>query len=117
MNTTMNVARFTIAYWCVLIAALLPFVCVFLAKKTGFGKRRKDGGYDESTLAPDRYGFDDVTGLAVWDMRKVRAWQEQRPGEGNWTAIRAAAARRAQAAQTDGAPADGEPAGDLVATG
>jgi hypothetical protein len=80
-------------------------------------KRRKDGGYDESTLAPDRYGFDDVTGLAVWDMRKVRAWQEQRPGEGNWTAIRAAAARRAQAAQTDGAPADGEPAGDLVATG
>ncbi|MDU7589057.1 MAG: glutathione metabolism protein, partial [Acidovorax sp.] len=27
MNTTMHVARFTVAYWYVLIAALLPMAC------------------------------------------------------------------------------------------
>jgi hypothetical protein len=31
MNTTMHVARFTVAYWCVLIAALLPMACALLA--------------------------------------------------------------------------------------
>lgn len=75
--------------------------------------RRAQGGYDESMLAPDRYAFDDETGLAMWDMRKVRAWQLQRRGPGNWKAIREVAARRAQAAQEE-APAGGEPAGDLV---
>jgi uncharacterized MAPEG superfamily protein len=39
-------ARFTIAYWCILIMALLPIVCAGLAKKSGFGKPRRDGGYD-----------------------------------------------------------------------
>jgi len=46
MNTTMHVARFTAAYWCVLIAALLPMGCAWLAKSGGLGKSRKDGGFD-----------------------------------------------------------------------
>ena len=32
----MHVARFTVAYWCVLVAALLPLVCAVLAKRGGF---------------------------------------------------------------------------------
>ncbi|BEP92372.1 MAPEG family protein [Acidovorax sp. A79] len=42
----MHVARFTVAYWCVLIAALLPIACAWLAKSGSFGKPRKDGGFD-----------------------------------------------------------------------
>ena len=42
----MHVARFTAAYWCVLIAALLPMGCAWLAKSGGLGKSRKDGGFD-----------------------------------------------------------------------
>ena len=42
----MQFARFTVAYWCVLIAALLPFACAWLAKSNGFGKPRKEGGFD-----------------------------------------------------------------------
>lgn len=48
MNTTMHVARFTVAYWCVLIAALLPIACAWLAKSGTFGKSRKDGGFDNN---------------------------------------------------------------------
>lgn len=48
MNTTMHVARFTVAYCCVLIAALLPMACAWLAKSGTFGKPRKDGGYDNN---------------------------------------------------------------------
>jgi uncharacterized MAPEG superfamily protein len=32
--------------WCVLIAALMPVVCAGIAKWGSFGKRRRDGGYD-----------------------------------------------------------------------
>jgi uncharacterized MAPEG superfamily protein len=39
-------AQFTIAYWCVFIAALLPLACAWLAKSKGFGKPRREGGYD-----------------------------------------------------------------------
>jgi uncharacterized MAPEG superfamily protein len=38
--------RFTVAYWCVLVAALLPYACAYLAKSAGFGKPRRQGGYD-----------------------------------------------------------------------
>jgi uncharacterized MAPEG superfamily protein len=38
----------TIANWCVLIAALLPFVCTITAKSAGVGKSRRDGGYDNN---------------------------------------------------------------------
>lgn len=43
---TMTYARFTVAYWCVLIAALLPLACSWLAKYQDFGKPRSKGGYD-----------------------------------------------------------------------
>jgi len=42
----MTYARFTVAYWCVLIAALLPLACGYLAKWQGFGKPRRAGGFD-----------------------------------------------------------------------
>jgi uncharacterized MAPEG superfamily protein len=40
--------HFTIAYWCVFVAAMLPFVCTYIAKSPGFGKPRKQGGYDNA---------------------------------------------------------------------
>lgn len=36
----------SIAHLCLLIACLLPIVCAGLAKSRGYGKRRRDGGYD-----------------------------------------------------------------------
>ena len=45
MNS-MHVARFTVAYWCVLMAVLLPIGCAWLAKSGSFGKPRRDGGFD-----------------------------------------------------------------------
>ncbi len=36
MDATMHAARFTTAYWCVLIAALLPMACALLAKAGAF---------------------------------------------------------------------------------
>ena len=44
----MQFARFTVAYWCVLIAALLPIACAWLAKSNGIGKSRKQGGFDNN---------------------------------------------------------------------
>lgn len=45
MNS-LHVARFTVAYWCVLVAALLPLACAWLAKSGAFGKPRREGGFD-----------------------------------------------------------------------
>jgi uncharacterized MAPEG superfamily protein len=42
----MSSAHFTLAYWCVLIAALLPIVCASIAKSGGVGKPRSQGGFD-----------------------------------------------------------------------
>ena len=42
----MGPTRFTVAYWCVLIAALLPIGCAALAKWPGYGRPRRLGGYD-----------------------------------------------------------------------
>jgi uncharacterized MAPEG superfamily protein len=42
----MQFAHFTVAYWCVFLAALLPLACAALAKGSSFGKPRKDGGFD-----------------------------------------------------------------------
>lgn len=41
-------AKFTIAYWCVFVMAIMPIICAGLAKKSGFGVRRRDGGYDNA---------------------------------------------------------------------
>ena len=46
MNLTY--ARFSVAYWCVLLAVLLPYACAYLAKMQGFGKPRSKGGYDNA---------------------------------------------------------------------
>src|SRR5215208_8363925 len=42
----MQLARFTVAYWCVLAAALLPMACAWMAKSQGIGKPRREGGFD-----------------------------------------------------------------------
>jgi uncharacterized MAPEG superfamily protein len=44
----MTFARFTVAYWCVLIAALLPIVCAGIAKSGMFRTPQRDGGYDNN---------------------------------------------------------------------
>jgi uncharacterized MAPEG superfamily protein len=46
MMNNLSQPHFTVAYFCVLVAALLPFACAWLAKWQGFGKPRKQGGYD-----------------------------------------------------------------------
>ncbi len=42
----MPIAHFTVAYWCLLVAALLPIACAGVAKAGQFGKSRREGGYD-----------------------------------------------------------------------
>ena len=44
----MNLAHFTVAYWCVLIAAVLPIVCAGIAKSGMFSVSPKKGGYDNN---------------------------------------------------------------------
>lgn len=44
----MTFARFTIAYWCVLVAALLPMVCAGIAKSGMFTISPHKGGYDNN---------------------------------------------------------------------
>lgn len=39
--------KFTVAYWCVLLAALLPLACTWLAKWP-LVKSRREGGYDNA---------------------------------------------------------------------
>lgn len=42
----MTFAGLTLAYWTVLVAALLPIVCAGLAKWGTLSKPRREGGYD-----------------------------------------------------------------------
>lgn len=44
----MVTASFTLAYWCVLIAALLPIVCTGIAKWGMFTKSPQQGGFDNN---------------------------------------------------------------------
>ena len=44
----MPYAHFTLAYWCVLVVAILPIVCAGIAKSGMFGKPRSQGGYDNA---------------------------------------------------------------------
>ena len=37
---------FTLAYWCVLVMALMPVVCAGIAKSGKMGTPRREGGYD-----------------------------------------------------------------------
>ena len=45
---TMTLPNFTIAYWCVLVAAVLPIVCTGIAKYGMFGIAPAKGGYDNN---------------------------------------------------------------------
>ncbi len=65
----MTFARFTLAYWCVLIAAFLPIVCAGIAKSGMMGKSRKDGGYDNHN--PRAW----LAGQADWRARANAAQQ------------------------------------------
>lgn len=38
--------HFSIAYWCVLVAVILPIACAGIAKSGQFGKPLREGGYD-----------------------------------------------------------------------
>lgn len=42
----MTYARFTVAYWCVLVAALLPMACALIAKYGLMRVSPQKGGYD-----------------------------------------------------------------------
>ena len=44
----MTYAHFSIAYWCVLVAALLPIVCAGIAKSGLMTTPPEQGGYDNS---------------------------------------------------------------------
>ena len=44
----MTYARFTVAYWCLLAAALLPLACAALAKWGMFSVPARQGGYDNN---------------------------------------------------------------------
>ncbi len=41
-----TIPHFTLAYWCVLLAAVLPIACAGLAKWGKFGISRRQGGFD-----------------------------------------------------------------------
>ena len=36
----------TLAYFCIIVACLLPILCAGLAKSKGFGRPRREGGFD-----------------------------------------------------------------------
>nr|WP_316638703.1 MAPEG family protein [uncultured Roseateles sp.] len=38
----------TLANYCIIAAGLLPIVCAGIAKSKGFGKRRREGGFDNN---------------------------------------------------------------------
>ena len=44
----MTVTRFTIAYWCVLVAAILPIVSAGIAKYGMFSTPKGEGGFDNN---------------------------------------------------------------------
>ena len=46
--TAAHVPAFSIAHWCILIAALLPLLCSFIAKWGQLGRPRSQGGYDNA---------------------------------------------------------------------
>ena len=59
----------TIADACVLVACLLPIVCAGIAKSKGFGKPRREGGFDNNN--PRQW----LAGLGGWQARANAAQQ------------------------------------------
>ena len=59
----------TLADSCILVACLLPIVCAGIAKSKGFGKPRREGGFDNHN--PRQW----LAGLAGWQARANAAQQ------------------------------------------
>lgn len=63
----------TLAQPCLLVACLLPIGCAGLAKSKGFGKRRRDGGFDNHQ--PREW----LAGLQGWQARanaaQANSWE------------------------------------------
>lgn len=63
----------TLAQLCLLVACLLPIGCAGLAKSKGFGKRRRDGGFDNHQ--PREW----LAGLQGWQARanaaQANSWE------------------------------------------
>lgn len=59
----------TIAESCILVACLLPIACAGMAKWKGFGKPRRDGGFDNHS--PRQW----LAGLQGWQARANAAQQ------------------------------------------
>ena len=59
----------TIANVCVLVACLLPILCAGTAKAPGFGKSRREGGFDNNN--PRQW----LAGLQGWQARANAAQQ------------------------------------------
>jgi uncharacterized MAPEG superfamily protein len=59
----------TFANYCILVACLLPFACTLLAKWSGFGKPRREGGFDNRN--PRQW----LANLAGWQARAHAAQQ------------------------------------------
>jgi uncharacterized MAPEG superfamily protein len=47
-SIVMTYARFTIAYWCILVMGILPIVCAGISKYGMFTVKRQNGGYDNN---------------------------------------------------------------------
>jgi uncharacterized MAPEG superfamily protein len=56
----MSIPRFTIAYWCVLMVAVMPYLCAILAK---WGGAKQRGSYDNA------YPRQWLNQLVGWPMR------------------------------------------------
>ena len=59
----------TIADYCILVACLLPLACAGIAKSKGFGKPRREGGFDNHN--PRQW----LQGLQGWQARANAAQQ------------------------------------------
>ncbi|MDO5693346.1 MAG: MAPEG family protein [Pseudomonadota bacterium] len=44
----MTASHFSIAHWCILVAAVLPLLCAYIAKSGQMGKPADQGGYDNA---------------------------------------------------------------------
>ena len=52
---SMHVARFTVAYWCILVAVLLPIGCAMLAKRGSFSMNKDN--HDPRRWLADQTGW------------------------------------------------------------
>ncbi len=67
----MNMVRFSVAYWCVLVAVLLPLACSWLAKWGMAGNRKKTFHPQRSPLWIVRVGHRHTRPAARWRQRSV----------------------------------------------